>query len=229
MSLLAAPRRALALATVVAGLAVTLLIAGAAPASAGSEAYSFLSKVNSSRQAHGLRPLTMRSDLVSVAYSWTKHMADKDSLAHNPNLTSQVKNWKAVGENVGVGPDVKSIEDAFMDSAHHRANILDHDFTEVGIATVRDSRGQLWVTQVFRQPFKASTTTVSKTTAPRASTATAPRGTAAAPRAVTSRPVVLRNALAERLAQLRKAQATPSADPLARAFSYVSTMAALTR
>lgn len=223
-------RKVLALCSVFAAFAVALVVTAATPASASSESYSFLSKVNASRQANGLKPLTMRSDLVNVAYNWTKNMASKDSLAHNPNLTSQVKNWQAVGENVGVGPDVKSIQDAFMNSAKHRANILDRDFTEAGFATVRDSKGQLWVTQVFRQPYKtATTTTASKPTTQRASTPAAPRTTTVtAPRPVTSRPVVVRNPLAERLAQLSKAPATTASDPLARAFSYVSTMAALT-
>lgn len=222
-------RKVLALCTVSAAFAVALVVTAAAPASASSESYSFLSKVNASRQANGLKPLTMKSDLVNVAYNWTKSMASKNSLAHNPNLTSQVKNWQAVGENVGVGPDVKSIQDAFMSSAKHRANILDRDFTEAGFATVRDSKGQLWVTQVFRQPYKTATTTASKPAPQRATTTAAPRTTAVTtPRAVTSRPVVVRNPLAERLAQLTKAPAAAPSDPLARAFSYVSTMAALT-
>jgi len=145
VALLVAVRKALALVTVLAGFAVSLVLA-AAPANASSEAYDFLSRVNASRQAHGLKPLTMKSDLVSVAAGWTQHMADNNALAHNPNLTTQVKNWQAVGENVGVGPTVKDIEDAFMASTHHRENILDSSYTEVGIATVRDSSGQLWVT-----------------------------------------------------------------------------------
>lgn len=230
MSRYVAVRKLLALLTALTGFAVAFVVAGAAPASASSEAYDFLSRVNSSRSAHGLKPLAMKSDLVSVAYSWTKHMAANNSLAHNPNLTTQVKNWQSVGENVGVGPDVKSIEDAFMASTHHRDNILDPGYTEVGIATVRDSQGQLWVTQDFRQPYKTTSTTTTTTRRPtthRSTTSIAPRTTSTAPRSVTSRPVVVRNPLAERLAQLTKA-GTSATDPVARAFSYVSTMAALT-
>lgn len=228
MSPRVAARKLIALLTVLAGFTMALVVAGAAPASASSEAYDFLSRINASRSANGLKPLAMKSDLVSVAAGWTSHMADNNSLAHNPNLTTQVKNWQSVGENVGVGPDVKSIEDAFMNSTRHRENILDPGYTEVGIATVRDSQGQLWVTQDFRQPYKTTTTTTKRTSTTTATASTAPRTAVAAPRRTASQSLTVRNPLAQRLAQLTKAGARPAADPVARAFSYISTMAALT-
>jgi hypothetical protein len=227
VSLLAGVRKALALLSVLSGIALSLVVVGASPAGASSESYDFLSRVNASRQAHGLRSLTMRSDLVSVAYNWTQHMAANNSLEHNPRLTSQVKNWQSVGENVGVGPTVKDIEDAFMNSAHHRENILDPGYTEVGIATVRDSRGQLWVTQDFRQPMHTSTASTPRTTT--TTTTTAPRHRASAPRTVVHAPASARSSLASRLAQIsRTGSAQGAGDPVAKALKYVSTMAALT-
>jgi peptidoglycan hydrolase-like protein with peptidoglycan-binding domain len=82
-------------------------------------------------------------------------MASKNSLYHNPNLTSDVKNWRWVGENVGYGGDSRSLHQAFMNSAPHRANILDRDFTEVGIGVVVRA-GRVWVAEVFRKPARAS-------------------------------------------------------------------------
>jgi hypothetical protein len=38
---------------------------------------------------------------------------------------------------------------AFMGSSQHRTNILDPDFTHVGVGVVIDINGQLWVTQRF--------------------------------------------------------------------------------
>lgn len=56
------------------------------------------------------------------------------------------------GENVGVvrGGDgaLRRIFDAFMDSAPHRANILNPEFRRVGIG-VAVSDGLVWVTLVF--------------------------------------------------------------------------------
>ena len=63
-------------------------------------------------------------------------MAGQSRLYHNPQLTSDVKNWRWVGENVGYGPDALTVHVAFMNSPAHKANILDRDYTEVGIGAV---------------------------------------------------------------------------------------------
>jgi hypothetical protein len=105
-------------------------------------------------------------------------MARTDDLYHNPNLGSAVRNWQAVGENVGRGGDVPSLHQAFMNSPSHRANILDRDFTEVGVGTYVDGNGILWVTEVFRRPYGSTT----RTPAPVVRRPTAPRTTRTAPR-----------------------------------------------
>jgi hypothetical protein len=56
--------------------------------------------------------------------------------------------WIKIGENVGRGPSVSSLDAAFMASAGHRQNILD-DFTYVGIGVRRSSTGLIWVTVRF--------------------------------------------------------------------------------
>jgi uncharacterized protein YkwD len=38
-----------------------------------------------------------------------------------------------------------------MRSTPHRANILDHDFTEIGVAVVA-GRDRVWVVEVLRRP-----------------------------------------------------------------------------
>ena len=78
-------------------------------------------------------------------------MAARSTLFHNPNLTTDVRNWRYVGENVGYGPDALSVHRAFMHSTHHRANILDRDYTQLGIGAVVVN-GRVWVAQVFRRP-----------------------------------------------------------------------------
>ncbi len=71
----------------------------------------------------------------------------------NPNLVDQVNNqvtsqWSRIGENVGFGPNVAALEQAFMNSAPHRANILG-DYNRVGVGATRDSKGTLWVVVDF--------------------------------------------------------------------------------
>lgn len=132
-------------------MALAALAAPPAVAS-GSDTGSFLGAVNAARASAGRPAYSLQSDLSAVAYRWAQHMASTGQLAHNPNLSSQVSNWRWVGENVGYGPDWRSIEDAFMASPAHRSNILDHDFTQIGIGVVVHG-SRMWVAQVFRQPM----------------------------------------------------------------------------
>lgn len=114
---------------------------------------AFLTDVNAARAAVGLRPYVVAADLVAVARRHSAQMASRQLLFHNPGLTTDIANWRAVGENVGEGPTEDSIHTAFMHSAPHRANIRDHDFTQIGIGVTVDSNGIVWVTEDFRQPM----------------------------------------------------------------------------
>jgi uncharacterized protein YkwD len=157
-------RRRLAAAFVAVALAVTALVGGAAvsasPAGATSVEDVFTTKINQARAARGIPRLTPRAHLIAVARDWAATMAAQAKLYHNPQLTSDVNNWRYVGENVGYGPDALTVHVAFMNSPAHRANVLDRDYTEVGIgAVVRD--GRVWVAEVFRRPARVTTSAVS--------------------------------------------------------------------
>src|SRR4051794_3941499 len=116
----------------------------------------FIAKLNAARQANGQSPYAVLYDLTAVARSQSAAMASRQSLYHNPSLTTAVHSWQAVGENVGEGPTVSAIHTAFMNSPEHRANILDHDFTQVGVGVSVDKNGIIWVTVDFRKPMYSS-------------------------------------------------------------------------
>lgn len=116
-----------------------------------AEEAAYLASLNGERRAHGLPALREVADLDSVAQRWSRQMADASRLAHNPRLTSQVSGWQVLGENVGEGPTVGDLDAAFMASPEHRANVLDRDYTQVGVGTVRRG-GILWITVDFRRP-----------------------------------------------------------------------------
>ena len=137
-----------ALAVAVAVIASLLAPPGAFASSSGS----FISLVNSARASAGLHGYAVYSDLTAVAQGQAQRMAAQQRLYHNPALASQVTNWQYVGENVGYGPDVTTLFNAFMHSAPHRANILDHDFTQIGVGEVTVN-GTIWVSMVFRDPM----------------------------------------------------------------------------
>jgi uncharacterized protein YkwD len=142
---------------VVTGLGGAALLAGtAAPASATTSIErSFISDLNQARADNGRPALVVRTDLVQVARGQAGRMASSDTLYHNPNLTTDVSNWRWVGENVGYGPSESAVDAAFMASTPHRDNILDTDYTELGIGVVV-SNGRVWVAEVFRQPMHAT-------------------------------------------------------------------------
>jgi uncharacterized protein YkwD len=126
----------------------------AAHAEAGLES-QFVAALNSARASQGLPALAIAGELTSVARAHSRVMADADHLHHNPDLGSAVSGWRKIGENVGRGPSVSSIHGALMNSPGHRRNILDPDWTQLGMGVVVED-GQLWVTQVFRTPANAA-------------------------------------------------------------------------
>ncbi|MBW3561725.1 MAG: CAP domain-containing protein [Actinobacteria bacterium] len=160
-------------------LLVALLIPLAArPADAtvdsGAES-RFVQLVNQARARAGLPALSVASDLVSVARRHSVRMADSGDLYHNPNVASEVSGWQKLGENVGRGPTVDSIHEAFLNSPGHRANVLSRDFTQVGVGVEVREGGRIWVTQVFRLPQQAPAPTPEPAPEPEAAPAPAPQ------------------------------------------------------
>ena len=144
-------------ATLAAALLAGGLVAVVAPAAqAGGDASAMVSMANGERSERGLPKYSVSGELASVAASWAAKMAKSGDLAHNPSLRSQVGNYRWVGENVGYGADAAQIHGALMKSPAHRANILDRDYTQIGVGTARDSKGVLWIAQVFRQPMTSA-------------------------------------------------------------------------
>jgi uncharacterized protein YkwD len=108
--------------------------------------------VNQARADKGLKPLRQRGSLSDVADDWAHVLATTRVLKHNPRLFSQVNNWTLIAENVGYGPDVRTIHRAFMASPEHRENILEPRFNALGIGKERDTLGTLWIVQIFKRP-----------------------------------------------------------------------------
>jgi cell division septation protein DedD len=159
--------------------------APAAHADTGSEEALFLSLTNSLRAGKGLGSLAPDGSLTSIARSWSSHMAAAGAISHNPSLTSQVTApWQELGENVGTGGDVQTIQTAFINSPHHYENLVNPDYNYVGIGVVHGGNGAIYVTVDFMYlPGHSVSTpapTSPKVAAPRV---TVPRATApAAPR-----------------------------------------------
>jgi hypothetical protein len=197
-----------------------LLVAGSLTSGATAQAASgqdwgaasqFISQINGARAANHRPRLAVSSTLTSVAAGWAASMARSNRLAHNPRLASSVHGWTYLGENVGVGDSVSQLESAFWDSAGHRANMLDTDFTRVGVAAV-STGGRLWVVEEFMRP-NGSVASSRPTRSSHQAGASGPSGRAGRPAA--HRPTALelaRSRLLQRIFAARHDSKTPSLD-----------------
>jgi uncharacterized protein YkwD len=105
--------------------------------------------LNDYRAANGRAPLTPVVDATMKAQAQAEAMANAHYLYHS-NLASGIDpGWYTIGENVGVGPTVDSVENAFIASPDHRANMLSSSFNEVGIGVATSSDGQVWIAEEF--------------------------------------------------------------------------------
>lgn len=135
-----------------AGLAsVMALTVVPAPAFAdtGSDEAAFVNKLNDLRASKGLRPLGVHGGLVNMARGWSSQMASRGSISHNPNMAAQAPaNWARLGENVGMGPGVDSLHNAFVASPSHYANMVNGHYDSVGVGVVQ-SGSTMFVTFNF--------------------------------------------------------------------------------
>ena len=110
--------------------------------------------VNADRGAHGLPPLNWNAQLGGLAQGWTENMAATGRLQHS-NLSATLRSpefdgFSRLGENILVGGcnmSAAEMEQAWMNSPSHRANILG-SYNVIGVGVVC-SGGRLWATQSF--------------------------------------------------------------------------------
>ncbi|MEZ5141672.1 MAG: CAP domain-containing protein [Acidimicrobiales bacterium] len=138
------PKRRMRYALASLAAAVALLAAACGPEQDMSDL------TNRSRSVYGLRAYSQNMALYSKASAWSVQMARQGYLSHSNLAANNPYGWRRLGENVGYGPDVTTIHNALMNSAGHRANILDTGFQYFAIG-IYDSGGRLWVTEEFMQ------------------------------------------------------------------------------
>ncbi|MEG2380263.1 MAG: stalk domain-containing protein, partial [Oscillospiraceae bacterium] len=113
---------------------------------------------NVEREKQGLDALTWDDDVAKVAQAYSENMATNYFLAHEgtdgSTPVSRIKDagisYKALGENVGMGTETaKDIVKEWMNSEGHKANILNPDYTHLGVGVSRGDNGYLFWTQNF--------------------------------------------------------------------------------
>lgn len=122
-----------------------------------SEEQQAVQLLNNDRAANGLPALTVNSKLTQLARAYAQDMIARGYFAHNnpegqtpfDRMNQAGISYKYAGENLAVNTSVANAETAFMKSSGHRANILNANYTQVGIGVVRNSSGSVYVVQEF--------------------------------------------------------------------------------
>jgi uncharacterized protein YkwD len=130
-------------------LAVAALVAACVPGG-GPIAERSLALANAARASNGVGPLQFDGTLQAKAQGWSVHMSQTGKLVHSDLRAGLPSGWCSAGENIAYAHgDADQIHNMWMNSAGHRANILNREFTHAGIGATRDSSGRLWMVQVF--------------------------------------------------------------------------------
>jgi len=147
--------RSVAKVAIAAMVAVGVMAQGPLPAgaaTAGPRAKMYRA-TNRSRSKHSVKVVDMHYRIAKLARRHSVAMAKKGNLFHTANAETKYLDgiaWSTWGENVGMTDGtIAGLEQAFMDSPLHRANILNRDFRRVAVGTYRDDQGSLWVTVFF--------------------------------------------------------------------------------
>ena len=112
-------------------------------------ATDFLDRLNELRAEETLAPLRRSRELDELAQSWAETMAADESLRHSELIYDVIAGeWSRSGENIGYGPSAAVIFDALESSPGHLANMVDGDYTHVGVGVVRIGE-VLWTAHLF--------------------------------------------------------------------------------
>ena len=131
---------------------------------------------NIERAKVGLQPLTLNLQLANAAQDHSRSMAQDDFFSHTgadgSTVGSRVQDngyqYANAGENIAVGQTTaEQVVASWMNSPGHRANILNENYTEIGIGYeyLADDTGSVnynhYWTQVFGRPLNNTSGNVS--------------------------------------------------------------------
>jgi uncharacterized protein YkwD len=118
-----------------------------------------LDLTNEARKKKDLPPLKPNPTLMKVARAHSADMAKQQKMEHElsgKNPADRAKaagyDYRALGENIAEAPRQMAVEkvfDLWMNSPHHRDNILSRKFEEIGVGLATDDKGQVYYTQEF--------------------------------------------------------------------------------
>ncbi|NLG86200.1 MAG: sporulation protein [Firmicutes bacterium] len=127
------------------------------PEQLAAEEARLLELTNQARKEAGLQPLQLDMRLVETARAKSADMVANDYFGHiSPDLGSPFDQmhqagitYQTAGENLAGAPTADAAHTGLMNSPGHRANILNPNFTHIGIGMAKGSSYGLIFTQQF--------------------------------------------------------------------------------
>jgi Cysteine-rich secretory protein family len=104
-----------------------------------------LDLINQDRAQHGLGAVSLSGPLSAIAQRQANAMAGARRIFQNPSFPGDVPAANSAGENVGYGPDVDTVHNAFVASPEHQVIIVGPDYRVVGIAVASSPIGLMVV------------------------------------------------------------------------------------
>ena len=147
---------------------------------------------NEFRAKNGLAPLKANSELDQTAQKYSQTMATEDFFSHTgkdnstPWARAEKSGYKArtMGENIAAGQrSPQQVVQGWIDSPGHRANMLNPNFTELGVGyfNLTNDTGKINYNTYWTQLFGSGDLLVSAAPSPAQSPATPPKQQPAKP------------------------------------------------
>jgi uncharacterized protein YkwD len=150
-------------------LAVSAFLPGSLPAQSPKQAKfemtaeekQIVDLTNEVRKKASLQLLRPNPLLFQAARAHSANMAKQHKMDHvldgkklRDRLRAVQYRFRFCGENLAWGDfPIREVFKGWMDSEKHRMNILDKEFTEIGLGRVLDDKGDFYYTQVFAKPM----------------------------------------------------------------------------
>jgi len=145
-------------------VAITAILAQPAfPTTLNADEQDMLDLLNQEREACGLKPLEIDYRLERMARLYCLEMVSYDFFSHTSpvsgNLLDRVVSsdvpdgWLIAGENLAGAPTVELAFKGLMNSPAHKANMLEEEYTHVGIGVVAGGPyGKMFVQEFIAYP-----------------------------------------------------------------------------
>lgn len=126
------------------------------PSNMSSQEKQLADMINKERASKGLKALQFDSELSKWARIKSQDMVNKNYFAHQSptygNVTTMLKNggvsFRYAGENLAKAGSVSTAHSTLMNSSIHRSNILNSNYSHVGIG-IAQKGSTLYITEIF--------------------------------------------------------------------------------